>query len=104
MKKISGDALVKQIDVMKNDTKETFTIDVDGVFVAVGMIPNTSYLEGFLELNENKEIVVDCGCFTSVKGVFAAGDVTTVPLKQIIVAAGEGAKAAIAAHQYLLQT
>ncbi len=99
---IKGDALVDKVIVMKNDTKDTFTLDVEGVFIAIGLSPNTSYISGFLELNEFDEITIDHDCNTSVKGVFAAGDVTSIAVKQIIVAAGEGAKAAIAAHHFLL--
>jgi alkyl hydroperoxide reductase subunit F len=102
-KEIKGDTLVTGIEVTKSDTGETFTLDVDGIFIAVGLIPNTKYLDGFLKLNDLNEIVIDHNCLTSVKGVFAAGDVTSISVKQIIVAAGEGAKAALAAHQYLLE-
>ena len=102
-KEVLGDKLVKQLVVKDSDKSETFTIDVDGVFVSIGLIPNTDCVKGFLDLNENNEIVIDYDCNTSVAGVFAAGDVTTVSVKQIIVAAGEGAKAALSAHKHLLE-
>ncbi|MGB9371508.1 MAG: FAD-dependent oxidoreductase, partial [Halobacteriota archaeon] len=66
-------------------------------------IPNSDVVKDLVTLNENGEIIVSHNCSTSVPGVFAAGDVTTVPEKQIIVAAGEGAKAAISAYKYLLK-
>ena len=102
LRAIKGDRLVTSIDVARNDSDEIFSLDVDGVFVAVGLIPNTDYLKGFLALNEFNEIVIDANCNTSVDGVFSAGDATSIRVKQIIVAAGEGAKAALASHQYLL--
>jgi alkyl hydroperoxide reductase subunit F len=77
-------------------------LPVQGVFIEIGLIPNSDLAAGFLELNEAGEIVVDCRCRTSVPGVFAAGDVTDVPEKQVIIAAGEGAKAALSAYAYLI--
>src|SRR5690606_4584828 len=73
------------------------SVDVQGVFVQIGLLPNTEWLAGTLELTPHGEIVVDAKGGTTVPGVFAAGDVTTVPFKQIIVAAGDGAKAALGA-------
>jgi alkyl hydroperoxide reductase subunit F len=78
-------------------------LEVEGVFVEVGLIPNSDPFRGAVELNERGEVEVDCRGGTSEPGIFAAGDVTTVPYKQIIVAAGEGAKAALSAHDYLLR-
>lgn len=77
-------------------------IAVNGLFIEIGLEPNTDFAGGSLELNDQREIVVDCECHTSVPGVFAAGDVTQVRDKQIVVAAGEGAKAALSAYEYLL--
>jgi alkyl hydroperoxide reductase subunit F len=78
-------------------------IEVDGVFVQIGLLPNTDWLAGAVELTERGEIVVDDGGRTSVPGVFAAGDCTTVPYKQIVTAAGDGAKAALTAFDYLIR-
>ena len=78
-------------------------VSADGVFVEIGWLPNTGLLGGFVELNKEKEIVVDINCHTSRKGVFAAGDVTSVKGKQIIIAAGEGAKAALEASEYVMK-
>jgi alkyl hydroperoxide reductase subunit F len=75
-----------------------------GVFVQIGLVPNTDFLKGTLELSRYGEIIIDARCQTSLPGVFAAGDVTTVPYKQIIVAGGEGAKAALSAFDHLIRT
>ena len=79
-------------------------LDLAGVFVQIGLVPNTEFLKGTLELSRFGEIIVDAKCHTSVPGVFAAGDATTVPYKQIIIATGEGAKAALSAFDYLIRT
>ncbi len=78
-------------------------LPVAGVFIEIGLIPNSDMVKDLVLLNKNDEIVVSYDCSTSLPGVFAAGDVTTVPEKQIIVAAGEGAKAAISAYKYILK-
>lgn len=79
-------------------------IELAGVFVQIGLVPNTEWLRGTLDLSRHGEIVVDERGATSVPGVFAAGDVTTVPYKQIIVATGEGSKAALSAFDHLIRT
>ena len=79
-------------------------VALEGVFVQIGLIPNTEFLKGSIELSRYGEIVVDAKCQTNMAGVFAAGDVTTVPFKQIVIAAGEGAKAALSAFDYLIRT
>jgi len=79
-------------------------VALEGVFVQIGLVPNTEFLKGTLELSKYGEIVVDAKCHTNATGVFAAGDVTTVPYKQIVIAAGEGAKAALSAFDYLIRT
>ncbi len=79
-------------------------IRLDGVFIQIGLIPNTDWLKGTVELSKHGEIVVDARGQTSVPGVFAAGDATTVPFKQIIIAAGDGAKAALSAFDHLIRT
>jgi len=79
-------------------------VELEGVFVQIGLVPNTEWLKGTLELSRFGEIVVDAKDHTSVPGVFAAGDCTTVPYKQIVIAAGEGAKAALSAFDYLIRT
>lgn len=79
-------------------------IALAGIFVQIGLLPNTTWLEGAVERNRMGEIIIDAKCETNVKGVFAAGDCTTVPYKQIIIAAGEGAKASLSAFDYLIRT
>jgi len=79
-------------------------VELEGVFVQIGLVPNTEWLKGTLELSRHGEIIVDAKGQTSLPGVFAAGDVTTVPFKQIIIAAGDGAKAALSAFDYLIRT
>ena len=79
-------------------------LDLAGVFVQIGLVPNTEFLKGTVELSRFGEIVIDAKCHTSVPGIFAAGDVTTVPYKQIIIATGEGAKAALSAFDHLIRT
>lgn len=79
-------------------------VPLEGVFVQIGLVPNTEWLKGTLELSRFGEIVVDAKGHTNVEGVFAAGDCTTVPYKQIVIAAGEGAKAALSAFDHLIRT
>ncbi len=79
-------------------------VPLEGVFVQIGLVPNTEWLKGTLELSRFGEIVVDAKGHTNVPGVFAAGDCTTVPYKQIVIAAGEGAKAALSAFDHLIRT
>ena len=100
---IRGETQVTGARVESLDTHEQRELPVQGVFIEIGLIPNTEWLGDLLELNEWKEIEVNCRTETSVPGLFAAGDVASTPHKQIIVAAGEGAKAALEAYDYLLQ-
>jgi alkyl hydroperoxide reductase subunit F len=83
---------------------DSHTVALEGVFVQIGLVPNTDWLKGTVELSKHGEIVVDAKGQTSVPGVFAAGDATTVPFKQIIIAAGDGAKAALSAFDHLIRT
>jgi len=78
-------------------------VELEGVFVQIGLVPNTEWLKGTLELSRFGEIVVDAKGHTNVDGVFAAGDCTTVPYKQIVIAAGDGAKASLSAFDYLIR-
>ena len=80
------------------------TVALEGVFVQIGLVPNTEWLKGTVELSRFGEIVVDAKGQTNLPGVFAAGDCTTVPFKQIVIAAGDGAKAALSAFDYLIRT
>ncbi|MCD9047618.1 alkyl hydroperoxide reductase subunit F [Luteimonas sp. MHLX1A] len=83
---------------------DSHRVVLDGVFVQIGLLPNTEWLKGTLELSPRGEIMVDERGQTSLPGVFAAGDCTTVPYKQIVIAMGEGSKAALAAFDHLIRT
>ncbi|UMZ09422.1 alkyl hydroperoxide reductase subunit F [Pseudomonas sp. MPFS] len=86
------------------DSGEFNTVDLEGIFVQIGLLPNTDWLKGAVELSPRGEIIVDARGETSLPGVFAAGDVTTVPYKQIVIAVGEGAKASLSAFDHLIRT
>ena len=83
---------------------ESKAIELEGIFVQIGLLPNTDWIKGTVALSKHGEIEVDAKGQTSVPGVFAAGDVTTVPYKQIIIAMGEGSKAALSAFDHLIRT
>ncbi|MGF0237813.1 alkyl hydroperoxide reductase subunit F [Rhodococcus sp. IEGM1300] len=80
------------------------TVDLEGIFVQIGLLPNTDWLKGTVELSPRGEIIVDARGETSLPGIFAAGDVTTVPYKQIVIAVGEGAKASLSAFDHLIRS
>ena len=98
---VKGESRVEGIKIRDLKSKQERKIDVSGIFVEIGLIPNSEPFKGIVRLNRLGEIEVNCATETSVLGLFAAGDVTNVPEKQIVVAAGEGAKAALKAHHYL---
>uniref|UniRef100_A0A7C1WW75 Alkyl hydroperoxide reductase subunit F n=1 Tax=Pseudomonas graminis TaxID=158627 RepID=A0A7C1WW75_9PSED len=85
-------------------TGEEITIELEGIFVQIGLLPNTEWLKGTIELSPRGEIIIDQRGETSIPGIFAAGDVTTVPYKQIVIAVGEGAKASLSAFDHLIRT
>ncbi len=85
-------------------TGEEITVPLEGIFVQIGLLPNSEWLRGAIELSPRGEIVVDSRGETSVPGIFAAGDVTVAPYKQIIIALGEGAKASLSAFDHLIRT
>ena len=102
---ISGDGQkVSGLVYKDRATGESHAVPLEGVFIQIGLVPNTDWLKGTVELSKHGEIVVDARGQTSVPGVFAAGDATTVPFKQIIIAAGDGAKAALGAFDYLIRS
>jgi len=86
------------------DSGEEHRIELEGIFVQIGLLPNTDWLKGTVALTPRGEIEVDSRGQTSVPGVFAAGDATTVPYKQIIIAMGEGAKASLGAFDHLIRS
>ncbi len=100
---VEGHNFVEKIRIKSKKTEEEVEFPVKGIFVEIGSEPNTDMVKGLVQLDVKQEIMVDCSNHTSAEGLFAAGDVTNVPEKQIIIAAGEGAKAALAAYDYLVR-
>ena len=98
-----ADGKVNGIRYKDRTTGDDHWVELEGVFVQIGLVPNTEFLKGTLELSKFGEIVVDAKGHTNVPGVFAAGDCTTVPFKQIVIAAGDGAKAALSAFDHLIR-
>ncbi|HKL42984.1 MAG TPA: FAD-dependent oxidoreductase [Clostridia bacterium] len=101
IKEIKGENSVSAVITKNKETGEEVTFETRGVFVEIGYTPNTKFVENLVELNDSKEIVINDRNETSEKGIFAIGDATIVPYKQIIIAASEGAKAALSAVDYL---
>jgi alkyl hydroperoxide reductase subunit F len=85
-------------------SKEMHDVALEGIFVQIGLLPNTDWLKGVIDLSPRGEVIIDQKGETSMPGVFAAGDCTTVPYKQIIIAMGEGAKASLSAFDYLIRS
>jgi len=100
--RIEGRDGVTGVIVKNRENEKEKKLDANGVFVEIGLLPNNESVKNLVELNEQGEVIVDCACKTSVEGLFAAGDVTTVPHKQIVISAGEGAKSALSAYNYLI--
>ena len=98
----ANDGKVTSIVYQDRSSSETKELDVSAVFVQIGLVPNTEFVKGFVDLNRFGEIEIDERCRTDRKGIFACGDVTTVPFKQINIAMGEGSKAALSAFEYLV--
>ena len=101
LKAINGNSKVESLTVYDSKTKSESKLDVDGVFVEMGYVARTDIVKDLVQLNGNREIIVDKYCGTSTKGIFAAGDVTDVPYKQAIISASQGAIAALSAYNYL---
>jgi len=99
--KIEGQDFASGMVIRDLKSGESKRLDVTGVFIEIGLVPNSEPVSGLIELNKWGEVPVSCACETTVPGLYAAGDVTDIPEKQIVVAAGEGAKAALQAHRYL---
>ncbi len=100
---VLGKNAVTGLNYEDRNTGETHTLDVEGVFVEIGLEPNSSFVKDIVELNKYNEIVINKSCETNIPGIYAAGDITNVPFKQIIIASGEGAKAALSACEYILK-
>ncbi|MCF7884992.1 MAG: FAD-dependent oxidoreductase [Candidatus Marinimicrobia bacterium] len=101
--RIFGTENLEGVEVKNIKTGEKNKLDVQGVFVEIGWVPNSEFIKDTLSLNRWNEINIDCACRTSEQGIFAAGDVSSVPYKQIIAAAGDGAKAALSACEYVMK-
>ncbi|MFC3122175.1 alkyl hydroperoxide reductase subunit F [Agaribacter flavus] len=93
---------VNAIEYIDRETNEVLKKDLQGIFVQIGLVPNSKVVDGLVDLSKHGEIIINEKGQTSEEGIFACGDVTTVPYKQIVVAMGEGSKAALAAFDYLL--
>ena len=100
---VKGDKRVQALVVRNKKTGELKTLEVDGVFVEMGYVTKTDFLKGLVQLNEKGEVVVDKICRTSKPGIFAAGDVSEMPHKQAVIAAGMGACAALSAYAYVME-
>jgi alkyl hydroperoxide reductase subunit F len=98
---ITGEKLVDGIKIRDLKSKQEEKMEVSGIFIEIGLIPNSGFVKEVVKLNRLGEVEVNCINETDIEGLFAAGDVTSVPEKQIVIAAGEGAKAALQAHRYL---
>ncbi|MBI2656970.1 FAD-dependent oxidoreductase [Candidatus Woesearchaeota archaeon] len=99
--KINGEKNVESIDVENTITKEKRQIKIDGVFIEIGYVVDTSFVQHLVKVNEKKEIIVDERGNTSCPGIFSCGDITPVPFKQTVIAAGDGAKAALECYRWL---
>jgi alkyl hydroperoxide reductase subunit F len=99
-----ADGKVNGLTYKDRATGQAHQLPLEGVFVQIGLVPNTEWLRGTIELSKHGEIIVDAKGATNVPGVFAAGDCTTVPFKQIVIAAGDGAKAALGAFDHLMRS
>jgi len=99
-----ADGKVNGLKYKDRSSNEEHLVPLEGVFVQIGLVPNTEWLKGTVELSRHGEIMIDAKGATNVPGVFAAGDATTVPFKQIVIAAGDGAKAALGAFDHLMRS
>ena len=98
---IEGDTKMRSIRVLDKQSNTEFRLEADGIFIEIGNIPNSDLVKNLVELNDRNEIIVNHKQETSLEGCYSAGDVTNTPYKQIIVATAEGAKAALAANEYI---
>ena len=103
IKEIEGKDKLESITIESLDKKKTKNLSLQGVFIEIGLVPNSEFARSLVKFNQIGEIIIDCSNQTNIPGLLAAGDVSSVPEKQIIIAAGEGAKATLTAHQYLIR-
>ena len=102
--KIKGEVFIQQLKIKDIISGSEINLDVQGVFIEIGSIPSVNFVPSSIKRNEIGEIIVDARNRTNITGIFACGDVTEVLEKQIIIAAGEGSKAALGAYEYLART
>ena len=100
---IASDGQVVALDYEDRATGELKRHNLAGIFVQIGLLPNSQFLDGVVERTQHGEVIIDEQCHTSAAGIFAAGDVSTVPYKQIVIAMGEGAKASLSAFDYMIR-
>ena len=98
---VQGDDFARKL-ILKDSSGQRVELEADGIFVEKALTPNTNMVKGLVELDEQDRVIVDCGSRTNVPGLFAAGDVTNNYQEQVLIAVGEGAKAALSAYEYLL--
>jgi thioredoxin reductase len=98
---VQGDEYARKL-IVKDKSGKLVEYTADGMFVEKALMANTAMVKDLLQLDEQGHINVDCGCHTNVPGIFAAGDVTNIYAEQVLIAVGEGAKAALSAYEYLL--
>lgn len=101
---IFGDEVVEKIIIRNIATGKVKDLEVGGIFVEIGLEPNSEFVKNIIQMNQLKELVVNCRSQTNIPGVYAAGDITDGPDKQIVIAAGDGAKSALMAYDYLLHS
>jgi len=101
LKEIKGNKFVESLTYEDRKTSKDYEIKVEGIFISIGMMPKVGFAQKLVELNKIGEIVIDKDNYTKTSGLFAAGDITDIKYEQIVIAAGEGAKAALAATEYL---
>jgi alkyl hydroperoxide reductase subunit F len=99
---VKGDEFARGV-VVKDAAGKTSELMADGTFIEMALVPNTQMVAGLVDMDEQSRIMVDCACRTSIPGLFAAGDATNGYAEQVLIAVGEGAKAALSAYEYLLQ-
>ena len=98
---VQGDEYARKL-ILKDASGKLNEYSADGMFVEKALTPNTAMVKDLVKLDDQGRIIVDCGCNTNVPGIFAAGDVTNIYAEQVLIAVGEGAKAALSAYEYLL--
>lgn len=101
IQEVFGEKIISGVKVLDKSTEEVYTIPANGIFVEIGYLPNNDPFKELIKLNERGEIIVDKYGETNIKGIFAAGDSTDTPYKQIIMSAADGAKCALSANDYL---